>query len=89
MLIKKKLIENCLLPNKGEQKQFKGRWQRENRTVDCAASMDQTDHQPKKRFKRLIEDFVDNSSESDDEPIRAEQEKVEKIILNLGKKAST
>ena len=52
--------------------------------------MDQADHQPKNRFKRLIEeDFVDNSSESDDESIRAEQEKVEKIILNLGKKAST
>lgn len=51
--------------------------------------MDQADHQPKKRFKRLIEeDCVDNSSESDDESIRAEQEKVE-IILNLGKKAST
>ena len=90
MLIKKKLIENFLLPNKGEQKQFKGRWQTENRTVDCAATMDQADHQPKKRFKRLIEeDFDDNSSESDDESIRAEQEKVEKIILNLGKKAST
>ena len=44
----------------------------------------------KNRFKRPIEeDFVDNSSESDDESIRAEQEKVEKIILNLGKKAST
>lgn len=70
----------------GEQKQLKGRWQRESRTVDCAASMDQADHQPKKRFKRLIEDFVDNSSESDDELIRIEQEKVGKIISNLGKK---
>ena len=57
--------------------------------MDCAASMDQADHQPKKRFKRLIEDFVDNSSESDDELIRIEQEKVGKIISNLGKKAST
>jgi len=45
--------------------------------------MDLADHQPNKRFKRLI----DNSSETDDESIRAEQEKVEKLILNLGKKA--
>ena len=73
-----------------EQKQFKGRGLTKNRAVDCAATMDQADHQPKNRFKRPIEeDFVDNSSESDDESIRAEQEKVEKIILNLGKKAST
>ena len=44
--------------------------------------MDQAVHQPKKRFKRLIEqDFVDNSSESDDESIRAEQDKVEKNNL--------
>ena len=78
-----------LLPDKGEQKQFKGRGQTENRAVDRAAAMDQADHQPKKRFKRQFEeDFVDNSSESDDESIRAEQEKVEKLILNLGKKAS-
>nr|XP_058945383.1 uncharacterized protein LOC131773419 [Pocillopora verrucosa] len=71
----------------GEQKQFKGRGLTKNRAVDCAATMDQADHQPKNRFKRPIEeDFVDNSSESDDESIRAEQEKVEKIILNLGKK---
>ena len=90
MFNKKKLIENFLLPNKGEQKQFKGRGLTKNRAVDCEATMDQADHQPKNRFKRPIEeDFVDNSSESDDESIRAEQEKVEKIILNLGKKAST
>ncbi|CAH3167969.1 unnamed protein product [Pocillopora meandrina] len=47
-----------------EQKQFKGRGLTENRAVDCAAKMDQSDHQPKNRFKRLIEeDFVDKSSE--------------------------
>ncbi|CAH3124153.1 unnamed protein product [Pocillopora meandrina] len=47
-----------------EQKQFKGRGLTENRAVDCAATMDQADHQPKNRFKRLIEeDFVDKSSE--------------------------
>ena len=78
-----------LLPNKGEQKQFKGRRQTEKRAVDCAATVDQADHQSNKRFKRQIEEeFVANSSESDDESIRAEQEKVQKLILNLGKKAS-
>lgn len=57
--------------------------------MDYAASTNQLDHQPKKRFKALIEeDFIDNSSESDDEPMRAEQEKIEKLISNLGKKAS-
>lgn len=44
--------------------------------MDYAASTNQLDHQPKKRFKALIEeDFIDNSSESDDESMRAEQEK--------------
>jgi len=80
-------IKNSLKTVYYQIKGSKNSLKAENRTVDCAASMDQTDHQPKKRFKRLIEDFVDNSSESDNEPIRAEQEKVEKIIL--GKKAST
>ena len=74
-----------LLPDKWEQKQFKGRGQTQNGAVHCAATMDQADHQPNKRFE---EDFVDNSSESDDESIRDEQEKVEKLILNFGKKAS-
>lgn len=53
MFNRKKLIENFLLPNKGEQKQFKGRGQTENRAMNCAATMDQGDHEPKKRFKRL------------------------------------
>lgn len=88
-MFNKKCSLKILLPYKGEQKHFKGRGQTENRAVDCAATVDQADHQPNKRFKRQIEeDFVDNSSESDDESIRAEQEKVEKLILNLGKKAS-
>ena len=50
--------------------------------MDCAATVDQADHQPNKRFKRQIEeDFVDNSSESDDKSIRAQQEKVQKTNL--------
>jgi len=61
---------SCLL-NKREQKQFKGRGKTENKAVDCAATMDQADHQPKKGL--IEEDFVDNSSESDDESIRIEQ----------------
>lgn len=80
-MFNKKHLLKILLPNKGEQKQFKGRRQTENRAVDCAATVDQADHQPK-RFKRQIEeDFVANSSESDDESIRAEQKKVQKLIL--------
>jgi len=51
MFNQKKLIKNVLLPNKGKQKQFKGRGPTENRAVDCAATMDQTDHQPRNHLR--------------------------------------
>lgn len=36
---------------------------------------------PTNDLRQIEEDFVANSSESDDESIRAEQEKVQKLIL--------
>ena len=57
--------------------------------MKCAAS-DQADLQSRKRKARAQPDFVEDSSDdSGDEFVKAEQDKVVKLLLKLGKKAST
>ncbi|CAH3159128.1 unnamed protein product, partial [Porites lobata] len=57
--------------------------------MKCAAS-DQADLQSRKRKAQAQPDFVEDSSEdSGDEFMKAEQDKVAKLLSKLGKKAST
>ena len=57
--------------------------------VKCAAS-DQTGLQSRKCTAQAQPDFVEDSSgDSGDEFTKAEQDKVGKLLLKLGKKAST
>ena len=56
--------------------------------MKCAAS-DQADLQSRKHKAQAQPDFVEDSSDDSGDNMKAEQDKVAKLLLKLAKKAST